>query len=62
MDYRFMLIHSTLRASACSALHFNAHLKFAVKIHSICKKGKNNGCCVDVFDSMKIGSVLYRSF
>ena len=63
MVHRFILIHSTLRGSACSARHFNAHLKFLgvrSRPQSIqfVRRRANKGCCVDVLDSMKMGSVL----
>ena len=57
MVHRFILIYSTLRASACSALHFNVHLKF-LSVRSrqqsiqFVRRTVNKGCCVDVFDSM----------
>ena len=66
MVHRFILIYSTLRASACSALHFNVHLKFlSVRSRSqriqFVRRRVNEGCCVDVFDSMRMGQ-SYRSF
>ena len=61
MVHRSILIHSTLRASACSTLHFSAHLKFlSVRSRSqsiqFARERVNKGCCVDVFDSVRASS------